>query len=85
MKVLMINGSPHADGNTAAALHEMEKVFILGGIDVEIMQVGDKPITGCVACGSCGKLNKCVFDGAVNEAAEKFRECDGLVIGSPVY
>jgi len=85
MKVLMLNGSPHAQGNTALALQEMEKIFAREGIEAEIMQVGHLDIRGCMACGACGKLGKCVFDDAVNEVAEKLEECDGFVVGSPVY
>lgn len=85
MKILMINGSPRVNGNTAIALDEMAKVFELNGIDTEIIQVGNKAIRGCSACGYCFEHGKCAFDDIVNEAAEKFKECDGLVIGSPVY
>ncbi len=85
MKVLMLNGSPKAGGNTAAALAEMEKIFIQEGIEVETVQVGNQPVRGCIACGGCYKTNKCVFDDIVNELAPKFREADGLVVGSPVY
>ena len=85
MKVLMINGSPHEKGNTYVALAEMEKVFLAEGIEVEIVHVGNKAIRGCIACYSCSKTGKCVFDDEVNEIAKKFEEADGLVIGSPVY
>ena len=85
MKVLMINGSPRADGNTYIALREMEKIFKEDGIETEILQVGNQAVRGCIACGSCAKNGKCVFDDAVNEAAPKFAECDGIVVGSPVY
>lgn len=85
MKVLMINGSPHVKGNTYVALAEMEKVFAAEGIEVEIVNVGQKAIRGCVACYSCSKTGRCVFDDEVNEIAKKFEEADGLVIGSPVY
>ncbi|MCR4694960.1 MAG: flavodoxin family protein [Pseudobutyrivibrio sp.] len=85
MKVLMINGSPHAQGNTYIALHEMEKEFQKEGIDVEIVQIGTKVIRGCIACGQCGEIGRCVFDDEVNEIAEKFKEADGLVLASPVY
>ena len=84
MKVLMINGSPRANGNTAMALAEMEKIFIQEGIEVETVQIGHKPIRGCVACGGC-RSGKCVFDDGVNELAAKLQESDGLVVGSPVY
>ena len=85
MKVLLINGSPRTEGNTYTALYEMEKVFKEEGIETEILQVGNKDVRGCVACGSCAKNGKCVFDDLVNEAAPKFEECDGIVVGSPVY
>lgn len=85
MKVLMINGSPHKNGNTAIALQEMEKIFRQEGIETEIVQVGNQAVRGCIACGSCGKNGKCVFDDLVNETAPKFEECDGLVVASPVY
>lgn len=85
MKVLMINGSPRANGNTALALAEMEKVFAEAGIETEILHIGNKDIRGCIACLNCRKNGKCVFDDIVNETAAKFEECDGLVVGSPVY
>ncbi len=85
MKVLMINGSPRANGNTSIALHEMEKVFQEEGIQSEILHIGKQDIRGCIACGNCSKAGKCVFNDIVNETAEKFQECDGLVVGSPVY
>lgn len=85
MKVLMINGSPRVHGNTYIALNEMEKVFNNSGIETEIIHVGNKDIRGCIACASCTKTGKCVFDDIVNETAEKFEKCDGLVVGSPVY
>lgn len=85
MKVLLINGSPHATGSTYTALHEMEKVFAQEGIETELVQVGNKDVRGCIACGTCGTKGKCVFDDVVNELADKFEQCDGLVVGSPVY
>ena len=85
MKVLLINGSPHPNGNTALALREMEKVFAEEGIKADTLRIGSEAIRGCIACGSCNRNGKCVFDDAVNVAAEKFREADGLVVASPVY
>lgn len=85
MKVLMINGSPRANGNTAAALGEMEKVFREEGIEVVSLHVGNQPIRGCIACGKCGQLGRCVFDDAVNQGAALLEQCDGMVVGSPVY
>lgn len=85
MKVLMINGSPRVNGNTSIALNEMKKVFENEGIAAEIVNLGTSDVRGCIACNSCWKNGKCVFDDVVNETAKKFEECDGLVVGSPVY
>jgi len=85
MKVLIINGSPRVNGNTSIALDEMRKVFEEEGVNVEIVQVGNKDVRGCIACGRCRELGKCVFDDVVNELATKFEEADGLVVASPVY
>lgn len=85
MKVLMINGSPHKNGNTYTALHEMEKVFQQEDIEVEMLHIGSKAIRGCIGCRKCSETGQCVFDDVVNEAAPKFAACNGLVVGSPVY
>ncbi len=85
MKVLMINGSPRADGNTSIALKEMGQVFAAQGVETETIQIGNQAIRGCIACGTCAQKGKCVFDDMVNETAPKFEACDGLVIASPVY
>ena len=86
MKVLMLNGSPRESGNTAAALMEMKKVFEQEGVEVEYLHVGALPTKGCKACAACFKLGKCVMDDdIVNSLAQKLRESDGMVIGSPVY
>ena len=86
MKVLMINGSPRVNGNTSVALAQMQKVFEKNGIESEIVQVGNKEIRGCMSCGYCFKNGKCAIDDIVNrELAEKFEQCDGLVVASPVY
>lgn len=85
MKVLLINGSPRENGNTFTALKEMERVFNAEGVETELLHIGNKAIRGCTACGACARLGKCVFDDAVNEIAPKLKECDGIVVGSPVY
>lgn len=85
MKVLLINGSPRVGGNTAVALAEMEAVFAKNGIETETVQVGHLAIRGCVACFQCVKTGKCAIDDIVNELATKLEQCDGLVLGSPVY
>lgn len=85
MKVLLINGSPRPEGNTATALKEMEKIFAAEGIEAETVQVGNKDVRGCIACGTCHSKGKCVFEDVVNELAPKFEAADGLVVASPVY
>ena len=85
MKVLMLNGSPRAKGNTVLALEEMKKIFDAEGIETELIQIGQRDIRGCIACNRCKETGRCVFDDLVNEVAPKFEACDGLVVGSPVY
>ena len=85
LKVLILNGSPRTNGNIATALHEMEKVFAENGVEFETVQLGRSDIRGCIACETCRKNHKCVFDDIVNELAVKLEAADGLVIGSPVY
>lgn len=88
MKVLLVNGSPHQQGNTALALAEVAAQLKKNGIDSEILWIGNKPVRGCIACGRC-KSNgdgRCVFDDDVcNSISSKFAECDALIVGSPVY
>ncbi|MCH5353774.1 MAG: flavodoxin family protein [Acutalibacter sp.] len=85
MKVLLLNGSPHAQGNTYTALHEMEEIFRKEGVETELIHVGNQAIRSCIGCRKCGELGKCVFDDLVNEIAGKLEAADGLVVGSPVY
>jgi len=85
MKVLIINGSPRAGGNTSIAVNEMIKVFEAEGVETEVVQIGSEDIRGCIACGTCGTKGKCVFDDVVNELAVKFEAADGLVAATPVY
>ena len=85
MKILLINGSPRRNGNTAAALAEMVRVFEAEGFETETVQIGAEAIRGCVACGGCGRLGKCVFDDAVNAIAPEFEAADALIVGTPVY
>lgn len=85
MKVLLLNGSPRKNGNTARALAEMERIFSENGVETKTVQVGHQPIRGCIACGACRKTGKCAFDDLVNETAPDFEACDGIVIASPVY
>lgn len=85
MKVLIINGSPHAKGNTFTALNEMTKIFDAAGVETQIVNVGNKMIRGCIGCGKCHEKGKCVFDDDVNKTAPLFEEADGVIIASPVY
>lgn len=85
MKVLILNGSPRKDGNTSIAIREMVKIFEKEKIDAEVVWVGAEAVRGCIACGRCAEIGKCVFDDAVNELAPKFEEADGLIVASPVY
>lgn len=84
-KVLILNGSPHPKGCTARALKEVEKVLQEEGMETETVQVGSQPVRGCIACKSCYRNGKCVFDDLVNQIAPKFEKADGLLVGSPVY
>lgn len=85
MKVILINGSPNAKGCTFTALEEVANTLNKEGIETEIIHVGHKDIRGCIGCRKCKTTGKCVFNDIVNEVAPKFAECDGIVIGSPVY
>ena len=85
MKILMLNGSPKDNGNTALALGEMKKIFGEEGVEVIYYHVGNLAVRGCLACLQCYKAGRCVIDDIVNELSEKLNECDGLVLGSPVY
>ena len=85
MKVLIVNGSPHRDGNVSVAIRELKKVFSAEGVEVANVELGIKRVPGCLGCYMCKKLGKCVVEDVVNEAADKFKEADGLVVASPVY
>ena len=87
MKVLLVNGSPKANGNTARALAEVSEQLNAEGIDTEVFQLGAKPIRDCIGCGQCGKLGgRCTFDDdVVNELIAAAEQADGFVFGSPVY
>ena len=85
MKVMLVNGSPHANGNTFLALEEMRQTFEQEGIAAYLVHIGHKAIRGCIGCRKCAETGKCVFEDAVNETRGLFEECDGLVVGTPVY
>lgn len=85
MKVLLLNGSPHPHGCTFTALSEVAGALEKNGIETEIFQIGNQPISGCIACGKCRNTGKCVISDGVNDFVEKAKSADGFVFGSPVY
>lgn len=85
MKVMLVNGGPHKNGCTYTALSEVADVLNKNGIDTDIFWVGNKPVSGCVACGACLKTGKCFMDDCVNEFVEKAADADGFIFGSPVH
>ncbi len=85
MKVLMILGSPRQGSNTEIALKEMAKIFEQEGVETQLIWIGNLDIPGCKACNYCSGTGECVFGDIVCEAAKKFEEADGLVVGTPVY
>lgn len=86
MKVLLINGSPHREGNTFIALCEAARALEAEGIETEIVPIGTKAVQGCIACNRCAELGRCVFNDALyNEVRDKLAGADGLIVGSPVY
>lgn len=84
-KVLIINGSPHENGNTSIALKEIEKQLKVNGIESEIYWIGNSPISDCIACNACNHSTGCVIAQDVNLVASKMQEASGLIVGSPVY
>ena len=87
MKVIAVNGSPKADGNTYNSLKLVGDELQKEGIEFEIIHIGNKVIRGCIACGSCAKtLNeRCIFTDEVNDALQKLKAADGILLGSPVH
>ena len=85
MKVLIINGSPRLNGNSQVLISNMVKVFNEYNVDVDVVEIGNKDVRGCIACGYCHENNGCVFNDIVNETAPKLKNADGLVLVSPVY
>ena len=86
MKVLLINGSPHKEGNTFIALSEVAKALEKEGVQTEIISIGNEAIRGCIACYQCFELGKCVFDDALYaKIRESLTDADGIILGTPVY
>ncbi len=84
-RIVLLNGSPHKNGNTALALGEVAKQLEKHGVQTELFWIGNGAVRGCIACGGCAKTGKCVFEDEVNRVAEAVRDAEGLVVGSPVY
>lgn len=85
MKVVIINGSPHENGNTSIAVNELIKTFEAEGVEVKAVRIGSDAVHGCVACGACRKTGKCVYDDCVNEIAAELKDANGMIVASPVY
>lgn len=85
MKVILVNGSPKEKGCTYTALKEVEESLNKNGIETEIFWLGNKPVSGCLGCGSCLKNGRCFMDDKVNEFLAKVPETDGFVFGTPVH
>ena len=85
MKVLLINGSPRENGCTYTALREVADTLEKNGIETEILQLGKRPVQGCLVCGLCRKTGICAIDDAVNDIIDELDEIDGIIVGSPVY
>lgn len=85
MKVLLVNGSPHKNGSTNRALEEVAATLNKNGIETEIFWIGNRALSGCIACKTCAKIGKCVFDDSVNKCREKALEADGFIFGTPVH
>ncbi len=88
MKVVAINGSPRKGGNTFTALNMVGDELKKEGVDFEIINIGHKMIRGCIACYKCAetKDESCIFKNDIlNEAVQKMKEADGIILGSPVY
>jgi len=85
MKVLLVNGSPHAKGCTYTALKEVANTLEKEGISTDIFWIGNKPLSGCIACKICGDKKKCVFEDRVNDFLAIAASADGFVFGSPVH
>ena len=85
MKVLLVNGSPHAKGCTYTALEEVARTLREEGLETEFFQVGTTPLPGCIACGLCRKISRCAINDCVNDFVDLAQDADGFVFGSPVH
>ncbi|MCE5346198.1 MAG: flavodoxin family protein [Bacteroidales bacterium] len=85
MKVLLVNGSPHKEGCTYTALTEVAETLNSEGIDTEIFWIGNKPLSGCIACKTCAEKKECVFNDSVKDFLDLAKDADGFIFGSPVH
>lgn len=85
MNVLLVNGSPHANGCTYTALEEVAKTLNTEGIGTQIFQIGTEPLAGCIACKTCAKTGRCTFSDCVNDFLDLAKDADGFIFGSPVH
>lgn len=85
MKVLLVNGSPHEKGCTYTALMEVADTLRREDVESQLFWIGNKPISGCIACGSCGRTGQCSIHDKVTEFLEIAKEFDGFIFGSPVH
>ena len=85
MRVVLVNGSPHEHGCTRRALDEVASALAADGIEPEFLSIGTAPVRGCIACGKCSTLGRCVFDDKVNEFLDRAHDADGFVFGTPVH
>lgn len=88
MKVIALNGSSNPGGNTAAALSRVCAVLEKQGIETERVEIGRKPMHGCIACRQCGvrRDRRCALDGdLLNSVIDRLLDADGILVGSPVY
>ena len=84
-KVLLISGSPKAEGNTAQLMNECAKVIRERGIEAEVISFADMKIESCTACGKCSEMGACNIDDGLNGVMDKLRKAQGLIVGAPVY
>lgn len=84
-KVILLSGSPRAEGNTVQVLRQCAEVIENNGLEAEIISLAGKKIESCIACNKCAELKKCALNDGFNEIMEKVRDAKGFILGAPVY
>ena len=84
-RILLISGSPKADGNTAQLMNECARVIGEQGVEAEVISFSEMKIESCTACGKCGESNECSLQDGLNDIIKKLRAAQGFIVGSPVY